>query len=93
MNDNGVFDAGTDTGINGVALTLFADDGDGVFDAGDTQIATTTTAGGGLYSFTGLAPGNYIVRVDQSNFDRRRGARRHAALGHQHGRSRQQRRQ
>jgi hypothetical protein len=59
VNHNGVFDAGPDIGINGVTLTLFADDGDGVFDAGDTLIATTTTAGGGLYSFTGLAPGTY----------------------------------
>ena len=27
------------------------------------------TNGSGDYSFTGLAPGNYIVRVDQDNFD------------------------
>ena len=26
------------------------------------------TAGGGNYAFPGLAPGNYIVRVDQVNF-------------------------
>ena len=68
-NSNGVFD-GADAGINGVALTLFADtNANGVFDSGvDTQVATTTTAGGGLYSFVGLAPGNYIVRVDAANF-------------------------
>ena len=49
VNKNGVFDAG-DSGINGVALTLFADTGTtvGSLDAGDAQIATTTTAGGGL---------------------------------------------
>ncbi|MFN0193681.1 MAG: beta strand repeat-containing protein, partial [Aestuariivirga sp.] len=70
-NDNGVFDAGIDNGINGVTLTLFADDGTtaGQLDGSDTQVTTTTTAGGGLYSFAGLAPGDYIVRVDQSNFD------------------------
>ncbi|MEA2840969.1 MAG: hypothetical protein QOF41_2299 [Methylobacteriaceae bacterium] len=69
VNRNGVFDAG-DTGINGVALTLFADNGTtpGSFDAGDAQIATTTTAGGGLYSFSNLAPGDYIVRIDSANF-------------------------
>src|SRR5262249_20011116 len=67
-NFNSQFDAG-DTGINGVALTLFDDTNhDNVFDAGDTQIATTTTSNGGKYSFTGLAPGDYIVRVDASNF-------------------------
>lgn len=47
LNNNGVFD-GSDTGINGVALNLYADDGDGVLDAGDgVAIATATTAGGG----------------------------------------------
>ena len=68
-NNNGVFDGG-DTGINGVALTLFADtNANGVFDSGvDVQLATTTTAGGGLYSFANLAPGDYIVRVDAANF-------------------------
>ena len=66
---DGTFD-NSDVGVNGVALTLFADDGTtaGVWDAGDTEIGTTTTAGGGLYSFTGLAPGSYIVRIDASNF-------------------------
>jgi hypothetical protein len=70
VNLNGVFDAG-DSGINGVTLTLFADNNNnGTFDSGtDTQVGTsTTTAGGGFYSFSGLAPGNYIVRVDSSNF-------------------------
>ncbi|HKX90517.1 MAG TPA: SdrD B-like domain-containing protein, partial [Sphingopyxis sp.] len=72
VNRNGVFDAG-DSGIGGVALTLFADtNNNGVFDAGiDTQLATTTTVSGigaGAYQFSNLAPGNYIVRVDASNF-------------------------
>ena len=68
-NGNGVLDGG-DSGINGVTLTLFDDTNhNNSFDAGiDTQLATTTTAGGGLYSFGGLAPGDYIVRVDAANF-------------------------
>jgi microcystin-dependent protein len=67
-NANGTFDA-PDTGIDNVALTLFADtDNSGGLSAGDTQIATTVTANGGLYSFGGLAPGDYIVRVDAGNF-------------------------
>ena len=68
-NIDGTFD-GTDTGISGVHLTLFADNGTtpGAFDVGDTKIATTTTAADGTYSFSGLAAGNYIVRIDASNF-------------------------
>jgi hypothetical protein len=69
VNGNGIFESGSEAGIDGVDLTLFADtNSSGGLDGGDTQIATTTTAGGGLYSFIGLAPGNYIVRVDQTNF-------------------------
>ncbi len=70
LNNNGVFDGG-DAGVNGVAVTLFADtNNNGSFDLGtDTQLATATTAGGGLYSFAGLAPGNYIVRLDAANFN------------------------
>jgi hypothetical protein len=71
-NFNNIFDAGE--GINGVALTLFADTNDnGVLDIGtDVQLLTTTTAGvgaaAGSYSFANLSEGDYIVRVDASNF-------------------------
>lgn len=70
LNNNGVFDAGTDTGIAGVAMTLFEDtNGNNEFDTGiDQQIDTTTTLAGGLYSFGNLFPGAYIVRIDSSNF-------------------------
>jgi VCBS repeat-containing protein len=68
------FDAG-DIGIDGVHLTLFDDTNhNGVYDAGiDLAVSgpgsnTAVTSGGGLYSFSGLAPGEYIVRVDASNF-------------------------
>ncbi len=68
-NINGVFDGG-DAGIDNVLVRLYADDGDGVLDAGDgAALATATTAGGGLYSFTPLCPGNYIVEVAASNFN------------------------
>lgn len=69
-NHDGLFNAG-DTGIDGVTVTLFADtNANGVYDAGtDTQIGSpVTTAGGGVYSFASLAPGDYIVRIDASNF-------------------------
>jgi len=72
VDGNGIFEplaALPETGIDGVALTLFADtNGSGGLDGGDAQLATTTTTGGGLYSFIGLAPGNYIVGVSQTNF-------------------------
>src|SRR4030095_6386256 len=65
---NGVFDAGE--GVDGVTLRLYADsNSSGGLDAGDALLATTTTAGGGLYSFTGLAPRDYIVAVESTNFD------------------------
>ena len=72
-NGNGTFDPsgnpGSDTGIDGVSLTLFADSNlNGVFDAGDAVVATTVTSGGGTYQFGMLAAGDYIVRVDASNF-------------------------
>jgi len=69
VDNDGAYGAG-DSGIDDVDLTLFADtNGNNAYDDGtDVQLATATTAGGGLYSFTGLAPGNYIVRVDASNF-------------------------
>jgi hypothetical protein len=71
-NNNGTYDAGE--GKNGVTLTLFADtNNNGVLDIGtDVQLLTTVTAtlGGatGGYSFANLSAGNYIVRVDASNF-------------------------
>lgn len=67
LDNDGVFDAG-ETGVAGVALTLFEDsDGDDSI-SGETQVATTTTAADGTYLFSGLLPGDYIVRVDASNF-------------------------
>ena len=50
-NGNGIQDAG-EPGIDGVTVQLFQ---------GSTMIGTTTTAGGGLYLFDGLPPGDYHV--------------------------------
>jgi hypothetical protein len=67
-NRNGVFDAG-DVGINGVLLNLYLDNGDGILTAMDgAPLTNSTTAGGGLYSFT-VCPGNYLVEVAASNFN------------------------
>ena len=63
-NANGQQDGG-ETGINGVSVTLYRPGfgPDGIAGNGDdaTAVATTTTAGGGSYSFTGLRPGTYQV--------------------------------
>ncbi|MFZ2521001.1 MAG: DNRLRE domain-containing protein, partial [Anaerolineae bacterium] len=61
--NDGVFN-GADVGIDGVTVTLYEDtNGNGVIDPGqDALIGTTTTSGGGNYSFTGLDPTrSYIV--------------------------------
>ncbi len=60
LNNNGTRDGG-EPGIDGVTVNLYADaDGDGVPDS-LTPLATTVTAGGGLYLFNGLGQGGYVV--------------------------------
>ena len=60
-DDDGVQDPG-EPGIGGVTMTLTGDtDGDGVF---DDVLTTTVTRADGVYLFTGLAPGDYIVDSD-----------------------------
>jgi uncharacterized repeat protein (TIGR01451 family) len=56
LNGNGVQDSG-EPGIPNVTVRLFAADG-------TTQLATTTTDSSGLYHFTGLSAGNYVVKYD-----------------------------
>ncbi|HKS62174.1 MAG TPA: DUF4347 domain-containing protein, partial [Xanthobacteraceae bacterium] len=66
---NGIKD-GTEPGIANVTLALFSDaNNDNVADNLLSPIQVTTTSATGDYQFTGLAPGNYIVRVNQTNFD------------------------
>ncbi|MEA3008920.1 MAG: hypothetical protein QOJ91_612, partial [Sphingomonadales bacterium] len=70
VNKNGAYDAGTDNGIVGVVVDLYADTNDsGGWDAGDVFLGTRTTVAGGLYSFAGLAPGDYVVVINASNFN------------------------
>jgi protocatechuate 3,4-dioxygenase beta subunit len=59
LNGDGVQDAG-EPGLDGVEVFLDIND-NGVLDAGEPS---ATTAGGGAYSITGVAPGTYNVRVD-----------------------------
>ncbi len=61
QNNDGVRQ-GTEIGIVGATVNLYADaNNDNVADG--AAIATTTTITGGGYSFANLAPGNYIVGV------------------------------
>ena len=70
ISGNGIRD-GAEPGVDGVLVSLWVDaNNDNVIDnEGGSPVASQLTAGGGNYSFTGLAPGNYIVRVDGDNFD------------------------
>ncbi|HEX6377298.1 MAG TPA: Ig-like domain-containing protein [Allosphingosinicella sp.] len=67
-NKDGDFDAGE--GLAGVSVSLYADtNNSGGWDSGDALLSTQSTLAGGLYSFTGLAPGDYIVVVNATNFN------------------------
>lgn len=60
---DGVQDSG-ESGIANVTVMLFSDpDGNGVY---DTAAGTTTTDANGNYIFDGIAPGAYVVEVDDS---------------------------
>jgi hypothetical protein len=58
--DKSVPDAG-EPGLSGETVYIDAND-DGTLDAGETQ---TTTDGSGAYSFSGVAPGTYLVRLER----------------------------
>jgi hypothetical protein len=58
-----VQDAG-EPGISGVPVTLIGAGSDGIFGTADDTLATTTTNGSGIYSFTGLPTGLYRVQLD-----------------------------
>ncbi|MGB9738108.1 SdrD B-like domain-containing protein, partial [Chloroflexus sp.] len=67
VNNNGQFETG-EPGIDGVHVELYLDsNGNGQVDAGEF-VASTTTAGGGLYTFSDLIEGNYIVRIPAGQF-------------------------
>ena len=60
VNNNGLLDTG-ETGIDGVTVQLLNSSGN--------VINSTTTANGGTYAFTGLAAGDYTVRLAATNFN------------------------
>lgn len=70
-NGNGVQDSG-ETGVSGVLVKLYvwSDDGDNVYEIGELGafVAQTTTNSSGQYLFSNLPAGNFIVKVDDTNF-------------------------
>ncbi|WKZ49508.1 MAG: sortase [Anaerolineales bacterium] len=71
VNEDGDYDVGVDTPLAGATVQLFAADGtteinvgpDGIFGTADDAPGGVTTGGTGLYNFSGLPQGDYIVRV------------------------------
>jgi uncharacterized repeat protein (TIGR01451 family) len=61
VDNSGLLD-GSEVGYDGVTVQLISGDGSTLQD-------TTTTSGGGLYSFASLPAGNYIVRLPAVNFN------------------------
>ncbi|MGB4850623.1 MAG: Calx-beta domain-containing protein, partial [Saprospiraceae bacterium] len=73
-NQNGVFDAG-DVGIGSVSLSVYNDvDNNGILTGADGASAFVTTtltsppASLGIWTVTGMCPGNYLISVNPSNF-------------------------
>lgn len=68
-NGNGIRDVG-ETGLTGVTVKLYLDNGDGIFNpATDTLRSTTVSSAGGAYLFTGISASgteDYFVYVDEN---------------------------
>lgn len=65
-NGNNVQEA--EAGINNVTVDLIDDvNGNGTIDGGESVLDTQTTAGGGIYNFTFLPAGDYIIQVTDTN--------------------------
>ncbi|HYF35769.1 MAG TPA: putative Ig domain-containing protein, partial [Prosthecobacter sp.] len=62
LNNNGVRD-GSELGVGGVAVQLYSSGNDIAGDGDDVLIGTTATSAAGVYNFTSLAAGKYVVKV------------------------------
>jgi len=70
MDHDGVQDGGSETGIANITVNLYEDsNGNGVIDAADALVATTSTDANGNYLFTELRAGRYLVDVDTADPD------------------------
>jgi uncharacterized repeat protein (TIGR01451 family) len=69
-NDNGVYNAGTDTPDQDITVRLYRDaNNDNAIDANDVLLATTSSAVDGTYSFVTSLTGNFVVAVDITDGD------------------------
>ena len=76
-SNNGVWDSTDEFGIPGVTVELWSGDGsteikvglDGILGTTDDGPGGMPTNGSGIYTFTGLPAGDYIVRLPASNFN------------------------
>lgn len=70
-DNSGAFDSGSESGIPDVTVELYTDtDGNGEFTSGtDTFVSSVDTDADGNYLFENLFPGDYVVRIPQSEFD------------------------
>ena len=68
LDRDGVQDGGSETGIGGIQVALYADDGDGVFStSSDALVAITGTNSSGYYLFDDLPAGTFWVDVDTND--------------------------
>ena len=66
-NEDGIVDAG-EARLPNVDVQLYLDsNNDGAINAGELLISTVSTNASGQYSFPGVNPGNYLVRVETSD--------------------------
>lgn len=67
-NGNGIQDPG-EVGIGGVRVYLYEDaNNNGFFDDGEPLVDFTITAPDGSYLFDNLAPGQYLVHIDSTDY-------------------------
>lgn len=64
-NGNREWDEGVESGLEGVQVSLFYDDGNGEF-GGDYEIAITQTDASGRYQFDALGAGAFWVQINES---------------------------
>ena len=70
LDRDGIQDGGTETGIANITVRLYYDaDADGSLDPADPLFGTTTTNASGIYAFTNLLDGKFIVEVDDADAD------------------------
>jgi large repetitive protein len=65
VNNNGIFDSGSESGIDGVVVQLYqSSQTPGV----SVPYMTTVTSGGGAYAFANIPAGSYTLYIPVSNF-------------------------